>query len=144
MSTATASKLTITYTGEPLSVEPSRITPKMFVPSVTGPGELDLECCAGRDGAQLFALAQTEGALLIPEGIVVECDGEDDEDGSGIVLEVYAAEDRRVGVTCGWSDAGHLARRSGDQRAENDPGVVEEALKFLAAQVNTALGVNPL
>jgi hypothetical protein len=43
-------------------------------------------------------------------------------------------------VTCGWHDVGNLARRDGDDRADNDPLVIKEALEFIAAEINSALG----
>lgn len=135
---ATPALLTIAYTGEQIAVDPEQITEDMFVPNV-GNDPLYGDGSPGRVGATLFQAAESAKALVIPNDLAVECYGDDDEDGGGIILEIYPAEDRRVGLTCGWRDAGNLARRAGDDRDDNDPLVVKEALEFMAGEINSAL-----
>jgi hypothetical protein len=131
--------LIIAYRGQPVSVDPERITKDMFVPNMGHDSPLEADDLPGKVTAELFEKAQSVGALIIPDGLLIDCYGDDDEDGGGFILVAYPATDRRAGVTCGWRDIDNLARRSEDERADNDPTVVQEALGFIAAELNTAL-----
>ena len=122
--------LTIHYAGDCVKVDPERITGDLFVPNL------------GRDGsvaAELFVAAESLNALVVPDGLVIECYGDDDENGGGFILAAYPGADHRAGVTCGWRDTENLARSSDDDRADNDPTVVRDALNFMAAEINAAL-----
>ena len=133
------SALTIRYDGDRVTVDPERITKGMLVPNMGHDGPLDADDLPGRVAAALFVAAESANALVVPDGLVIECYGDDDEDGAGFILVAYPADSRRAGVTCGWRDAGNLARRSEDHRADNDPTVVRDALEFIAAEINFAL-----
>lgn len=45
-----------------------------------------------------------------------------------------------AGVTCGWRDVENIVRAEGDSRPDNDRRLVKEALEFMAAEMNAALG----
>jgi hypothetical protein len=113
----------------------------MFVPNVGHDGALYADDLPGREAAELFSLAESEGALVIPEGLVLDCYGDDDRDGGGFILVAYPAGERRAGATCGWRDADNLARGGAeDDRDDNDANVVRAALELIAAEINAALG----
>ncbi len=131
--------LTIIYTGDPVRVDPEQITEEMFVPNVGHDGALYADDLQGQVAAGLFNLAESQGALVIPDGLVVDCYGDDDRDGGGFVLVAYPAGDRRAGVTCGWRDVTNLAREREDDRDDNDANVVRGALEFMAGEINAAL-----
>jgi len=138
--TASQSPLTITYTGDPVAVDPERITKDMFVPNVGHDGALYADDLPGQVAAELLNLAESEGALVIPDGLVLDCYGDDDRDGGGgFILVAYPAGERHAGVTCGWRDADNLARRAEDDHDDNDANAVREALEFMAAEINAAL-----
>ena len=137
--TASRSPLTITYTGDPVAVDPERITKEMFVPNVGHDGALYADDLPGQVASELSNLAESEGALLIPDGLVLDCYGDDDHGGGGFILVAYPAGERHAGVTCGWRDADNLARGAEDDRDDNDANVVREALELMAAEINAAL-----
>jgi hypothetical protein len=139
MNSMTESPLTISYTGEPVGVNPEQITEEMFVPNVGRDGPLYADDRPGEVAARLFDLAESEGALVIPDDLCVDCYGDDDQDGGGFILAAYPSGDRRAGVTCGWRDVDNLARHSEDGREDNDAGVVEAALEFMVGEINASL-----
>jgi hypothetical protein len=136
---AAQAPLTIHYAGDRVKVDPGRITDDLFVPNLGRDGALDGDALPGSVAAELFVVAESRDALVVPDGLVIECYGDDDENGGGFILVAYPGADRRAGVTCGWRDAKNLARRSEDDRADNDPAVVRDALNFMAAEINAAL-----
>ncbi|HEY5287444.1 MAG TPA: hypothetical protein VIJ50_10100 [Solirubrobacteraceae bacterium] len=131
--------LTIHYAGDGVKVDPGRITGDLFVPNLGRDGALDGDELPGSVAAELFVAAESLNALVVPDGLVIECYGDDDENGGGFILAAYPGVDHRAGVTCGWRDAENLARSSDDDRADNDPTVVRDALNFMAAEINAAL-----
>jgi hypothetical protein len=134
------SPLRITYTGEPVRADHERITEDMFVPNVGHDGPLHADDLPGQVAAGLFNLAVSEGALVIPDDLTVDCYGDDDRDGGGFILVAYPTGNHRAGVTCGWRDTRNLARGKEDDRDDNDANVVRKALEFMAVEINTALG----
>ncbi|MFZ1154747.1 MAG: hypothetical protein WAN93_07580 [Solirubrobacteraceae bacterium] len=139
MSTITSPTLTIACTGERVRVDPKQITENLLVPNLGRDDPLAADDQPGKVSAELFTEAESAKAVLILDGLIVDCYGDDDGDGGGFILVAYPAADRRAGVTCGWRDAKNLARNSGDDRDDNDPVVVKEALEFMAAEINSAL-----
>ena len=135
----TQATLTINYRGESVRVDPARITEDMFVPNIGHDGSLQADDLPGRAAAVLFHTAEGEGALITPEGMAVDCFANDDEDGGGFILVAYRADDRSVGVSCGWVDVASITRGREDHRQDNDTNVVRAALEFMAEQINTAL-----
>jgi hypothetical protein len=71
----------ITYTGEPVRVDPERITEKMSVPDL---GWSDIR--PGNDAVTLFTEAESTGALVVPEGITVDCYSRDTEEAHDFML----------------------------------------------------------
>lgn len=133
------STLSILYTGDPLRVIPERITPGMYVPNIGRYDPLEADERPGEVAAQLFELAEAEGAIAIPGGVRVHCYGDDDQEGGGFILVAYPkTRDARAGVTCGWRDVDNLTRRE-DDREDHHPKVVQAALEFMVAEVNASL-----
>jgi hypothetical protein len=136
---SSASTLTILYTGDLARVDPAKITEEMYVPNVGQRGILHADDRPGEVAARLFDTAESEGALLIPKGLRIECFGDDDTDGGGIILIAYRQSGPHVGVTCGWRDAENLAAHPVDEREDNDPEIVRMALEFMVGEINGAL-----
>jgi hypothetical protein len=133
--------LAITYTGEPVRVNRRRITADMYVPNLGHEGALYADDLQGRAACALFAVAEAEGALVLPDGLDVACYGDDDPAGGVFILVAHPAGNCRAGATCGWRDVDHLGRRDGDKRLDNDPEVVAEALEYMAGEINAALKI---
>ncbi len=131
--------LTIAYTGELVAVDPERITEEMFVPNVGYDDDLRADDQPGASAVSLFREAESEGALVIPDSLAVDCHARDDLRFSGFMLVAQPIEDLCTGVTRGWCDAETIARSRGDERKDNDPAVVTEALSVIAAELNAAL-----
>jgi hypothetical protein len=140
---AVRSPLTITYTGEPVRVNPDRVTEAMYVPNLGYEGALHADDLPSRAASALFAMADAEGAFVLPAGLDVDCYGDDDAGGGVFILVAHPVGDCRAGVTCGWRDVEHLARRDGDGRLDNDATVVTEALGLMAGEINAALNLRP-
>jgi hypothetical protein len=136
---AAQSRLTITYTGDAVTVDPERITEEMFVPNVGFNGDLRADDQPGAGAVSLFREAESEGALVIPDCLTIDCHARDDLRFSGFMLLAQPTGDLCTGVTRGWCDAETIARSRGDKREDNNPAVVKEALEFMAAEINTAL-----
>lgn len=137
MSTALSS-ITIIYAGEPLTVAAGQITGDMFVPNLGYDGLLD--DLPGATAASLFREAASEGALVIPDELTIDCYARDDYHFNGFLLLIRPEPDAAFALTSGWCDVETIARARGDHRADNDPAVVHEALEVMAREVNTALG----
>lgn len=120
----TPRQLTITYTGLPVRLDPTRIDPDKHVV----PDHLDID--SGEAAARLFMDAVDAGAIVHPAGVTLECYGDDDTDGGGLVLVAFGDGRSRRGVTCGWRDMKNI---SGD--------TPKDALAFMVAELNAALGV---
>jgi len=136
---APGASLTIAYTGEPATVDPERITEEMCVPNVGCNGDLRADDQPGASAVSLFRDAESEGALVIPDYLTVDCHARDDLHFSGFMLVAHPAGDLCTGITRGWCDAETIARSRGDERKDNDPAVVKQALEFIAAELNAAL-----
>jgi hypothetical protein len=136
---SSASTLTILYTGDLARVDPEKITEDMYVPNVGQRGVRHADDRPGEVAARLFDTAESEGALLVPKGLRIECLGDDDTDGGGIILIAYRQSGTHVGVTCGWRDAENLAAHPVYEREDNDPAVVRAALEFMVDEINHAL-----
>ncbi len=130
--------LQITYTGEPVRVNPERITEAMWVPSLGHGDPLWADDMPGASAAFLFREAEGEGALVIPEGVMVDCYSRDTEFAHDFMLVAYPARGTGAGVTNGWFDVELLAERDGT-RPGNDRAVVREALEVMAATIDAAL-----
>jgi hypothetical protein len=118
--------LTINYTGDPVRLDPTKIDPHKHVV----PDNIEEDC--GEQAARLFMDALEAGAIVAPDGIKLECYGDDDTIGGGIVLVAFSPGGHRRGVTCGWREVRNIF---GDSP--------EDALEFMVAELNTALGVPP-
>jgi hypothetical protein len=129
----------ITYTGDPMRVDPDRITDEMFVPNLGFNDPRHADDRPGEVAARLFIAAEGSGALVIPDGVALDCYGDHDDDGGGFMLVAYPRGERGAGVTCGWRDVRNIVRLDGDTREDNDPEVVKHALSFMAAEINVAL-----
>ena len=129
----TGCPLRITYTGEPVRVNQERITEEMSVPDF---GWNDTR--PGNDAVTLFTDAESTGALVVPEGITVDCYSRDTDEAHDFMLVAYPAGGSGAGVTGGWFDVELLAERDG-ARSRNDRAVVREALEFMAAKIDAAL-----
>ncbi len=115
--------LTISYVGLPVRLDPTRIDPdKHVVPDYPEP-------TCGEDAARLFMDAVDAAAIAQPADIMLECYGDDDTDAGGFILVAFGAG-RQRGVTCGWREVKNI---SGDSP--------EDALEFMVAELNAALGV---
>ncbi len=135
----TQSPLRIAYTGDPVAVDPERITEEMFVPNLGFDGDLRADDQPGAGAVSLFRQAESEGALVIPDCLTVDCYARDDLHSSGFMLVAQPAGGLCSGVTRGWCDAETIARSRGDERKDNDPAVVKEALELMAGEINAAL-----
>jgi hypothetical protein len=132
------SPLQITYTGERVRVNHERITEDMWVPSLGLDDRLP-DDLPGASAASLFREAEGEGALVVPAGIVVDCYSRDTHLTHDFMLVVSPPGENQAGVTQGWFDVELLVREVGDERADNDPEVVREALEVMAAKFNAVL-----
>ena len=119
--------LTITYTGLPVRVDPTRIDPDKHVV----PDHLDGD--SGEAAARLLMDAVDAGAIVQPADVTIECYGDDDLDAGGFVLVAFGDCHSRRGVTCGWRDVKNISGKT-----------PEDALAFMVAELNTALGVPTL
>lgn len=131
--------IAIDYTGAPVTVARHWISQAMHVPNAAPER---YRCAGDRPGATAFTLFQAavaQGALVIPPYLSVDCQFRDTYSASDFMLIAYAAREERTAVTRGWHDAALLARAAGDERADNDPAVVEDALQVMAGLVNEAL-----
>jgi hypothetical protein len=135
----TQSPLRIAYTGDPIAVDPERITEEMFVPNLGLDGDLRADDQPGAGAVSLFRQAEGEGALSIPDCLTVDCYARDDLHFGAFMLVAQPAGEPCTGVTRGWCDAETIARSRGDERKDNDPAVVREALELMAAEINAAL-----
>jgi len=133
------SLLRITYTGTPVAVDHERITEDMRVPNVGHDGSRYADNQPAESAVGLFKEAVQEGALVAPEGIVLDCFARDTYLTHDFLLLASAAGEDRAGVTLGWFDVELLAREPGDTRTDNDSVVVLEALAVMAGKLNAAL-----
>ncbi len=122
----------------PVRVARSRITADMCVPCQSGADRLgDID--AGAIAANLFTDAVAKGALVAPEGVRIECYGDDDQLGGGFVLIAFPEDPHTTrGVTAGWRDATNIAAAQGED--PHDRKLVLAALEFFASELNHALG----
>ncbi|MGH2843853.1 MAG: hypothetical protein ACRDKL_09745 [Solirubrobacteraceae bacterium] len=134
------SPLAISYRGAPVKVDGRRITREMCVPNLGRNDPHLADEHPGEAAARLFEQASAARALLVPDELRAECYGDDDSDGGGFILAVYPTHGAQ-GVTCGWRDVENIVCLGGDERADNDRGLVKEALEFMAAEMNAALGI---
>jgi hypothetical protein len=139
MSTALSS-ITIVYAGEPVEVEQERITGDMFVPNLGYDGVID--DLPGATAVSLFREAVGEGALVVPDELIIECHARDGFEFSAFLFVIQPEPGAPFGVTSGWCDVETIARAREDQRADNDPSVVGEALEVMASEINAALAVD--
>ena len=135
----TGSPLRIIFRGNPVQVNHQRITKDMCVPNLR---EKHYRWCGDQPGliaAALLSQARIKNALETPMGIMVDCHARDWNVRHDFMLIAFPSGENQSGVTRGWFDTGLLARKAGDNRADNDPAVVREALKVMAAELNAAL-----
>ncbi len=116
--------LTINYTGDPVRLDFTKIDPDKHVV----PDAIEEDC--GEGAARLFMDALEAGAIVAPADITLKCYGDDDTIGGGIVLVAYGTGGRERGVTCGWREVRNISSET-----------PEDALEFMVAELNTALGV---
>ncbi len=136
-----ASPITIIYDGPAVKVDARRINREMWVPNLGRNDILQADPNPGEVAARLFQQAIQAGALVIPEELRAECYADDDDAGGGFILAVYP-KSGTAGVTCGWRDVENIVRPWGDTRPDNYRGLVKEAPKFIASEINTALGIH--
>ncbi len=136
-----ASPITITYNGSAVKVNARRINREMWVPNLGRNDILQADPTPGEVAAHLFEQAIQARALVIPEELRAECYADDDDTGGGFILAVYPRRGT-AGITCGWRDVENIVRPWGDPRPDNDRGLVKKALKFIASEINTALGIH--
>jgi hypothetical protein len=110
-----------------------RITEKMSVPDLGWSGTRP-----GNDAVTLFTEAESTGALVVPQGITVDCYSRDTDEAHDVMLVAYPAGRSGASVTDGWFDVELLAERDGT-RSQNDRAVVREALEVMAAKIDAAL-----
>ncbi|MGH2904896.1 MAG: hypothetical protein ACRDK7_15140 [Solirubrobacteraceae bacterium] len=129
--------LEVVYRGEPVTVDATKITPNMCVPSRGGENRLaDID--AGTVAETLFNDALAAKAIVPPREVRIECYADDDESGGGFVLVAFAEAKRRgAGITSGWRDALNIA--AAGEQDPFDPELVADALRFMAAEVNSVL-----
>lgn len=135
-----ASPITINYSGPPVKVNGRRINREMCVPNLGRNDPLQADSCPGEVAASLFEQAKAARALVIPDELRAECYGDNDSDGGGFILAVYPTGGA-AGVTCGWRDVENIVCPEGDPRPDNDRRLVKEALRFMAGEMNAALGI---
>lgn len=136
-----ASPITISYGGAPVKVNGRRITREMWVPNLGRDDPLQADPDPGEVAVRLFDQAVAARALVLPSELRAECYGDNDANGGGFILAVYSTRGSAGGVTCGWRDVGNIVCPEGDLRPDNDRRLVKEALEFMAAEMNTALGL---
>jgi hypothetical protein len=134
------SPITINYSGPPVKVDGRRINREMWVPNLGRNDPLHADPCPGEVAASLFEQAKAARALVIPDELRAECYGDNDSDGGGFILAVYSTSSAE-GVTCGWRDVENIVCPEGDPRPDNDRRLIKEALQFMAAEMNAALGI---
>jgi hypothetical protein len=136
--TATGERvLEIVYCGEPVTVDATKIRPRMCVPSRGSETSLE-DIDSGAISATLFNDALAAKAIVPPRDVRVDCYADDDESGGGFVLIAFAEGKRRgAGITSGWRDALNIA--AAGEQDPFDPELVADALEFMAAEVNSVL-----
>lgn len=135
----TGSPLQIIYTGEPVRVDHERITEDMWVPNLGFDGHQRADDLPGASAVSLFREAEGEGALVAPQGIVLDCYSRDTHVTHDFMLIASSTGENQTSVTQGWFDVELLVQEVDDRRADNDPAVVREALEVMAAKLNAAL-----
>jgi hypothetical protein len=113
----------VTYLGAPVRVEGTKLA---AAGALHAPAERETQ---GEAAARLFYDALAAGALIAPQRVRLECYGDDVLRG-GFILAAYSGHSPARGVTCGWRAAENIAGRS-----------VEDALEFMAGELNAALGI---
>jgi hypothetical protein len=135
----TESLLKIQYTGLLVAVNHERITENMWVPNLGYHDHRAADDLPGACAVSLFREAEGERALVVPEGLVLDCHSRDTHLTHEVMLIASPLGENKVGVTLGWFDVGLLVRGVDDERADNDSRVVFEALAVMAAKLNAAL-----
>jgi hypothetical protein len=140
-----ADTLAITYDGPPVRVDPTKITPVLWVPDLREPlGRHSPDAQPGSVATVLLYDAVAAGALLRPPGINLDCYADDDVDAPGFVLAAFPdAPEARVGVTGGWREIAHIALttdRDDEGTSANDKQAIIRALDFMAREFNAVLG----
>jgi len=133
------SPLQILYTGPPVAVNHERITENMWVPNLGYHNPRTADDLPGACAVSLFREAEGEGALVVPEGIALDCHSRDTHITHDFMLIASPLGDNKAGVTLGWFDVDLLAREPDDKRADNDQTVIVEALAVMARKINAAL-----
>jgi len=133
------SPLQIIYTGLLVAVNHERITEDMWVPNLGYADHRAADDLPGACAVSLFREAEGEGALVVPEGLALDCHSRDMHLTHEVMLIASRLGENKVGVTLGWFDVGLLVRGVDDERADNDSRVVFEALAVMAAKLNAAL-----
>jgi len=126
----------VAYGGGRVRVQRSKITRDMCVPSegsVEHPGDIE----AGAIAMNLFTEAVVEGALIAPEGVRIECYGEDDDQGGVFLPVAYLQDPHTRGVTAGWRDTGNIA--AAEDEDPHNAELVLAALECFAGELNFAL-----
>jgi hypothetical protein len=117
--------LRFSYGGPPVRLDASLVDEDSFSP-------IDkLEPEAGHASATLFNAALAAGAVIAPAGITVECVGDDDTIGGGVVL-IANQDGHTQGVTCGHRDVANI-----------DGLTPVKALEYMVDELNAALGAQP-
>jgi len=111
----------------------------MRVPNLGFDGDLHRDERPGAAAVNLFTEATSAGALVIPGDLIVDCYALDTFYFNRFMLVARPAGNLCTGVTRDWCDVLAVARSRGDERKDNDPAMVKEALEFMAADINAAL-----
>jgi hypothetical protein len=127
------------YTDDRVTVNPEWILEVMSVPNLGFDGDLYPDERPGEAAVCLFKEATSAGALVIPSDLIVDCYAGDTFYFNGFMLVARPANYFCTGVTRGWCHVLEVARLRGDERNDNDPAVVKEALEFMAGKINAAL-----
>ncbi len=130
--------LTITYTGAPVRVQPSKITPSLRLPRIWRSDKAEPEpadFAAAAEIERMFTAAVAAEALVIPDDIMISCLDGASVDGNLFAFTAYNAGQSSAGQIIGWFAAEDVTLgESADQSTLL-------CLRFLASLINQGLNV---
>jgi hypothetical protein len=132
--------LAIIYTGAPVRVQPSKITPSLQLPRIWRSDKAESEpadFAAAAEIERMFDAAVAAEALVIPDDITISCLDGAPVDGNQFAFAAYNTGQSTVGQIIGWFAAEDVTL--GDSADQST--LLCRALRFLASLINQGLNV---